>query len=128
MSLFIPVSAGELLDKKTILLIKKQRITNEPKLENITRELNALERVVSDHIPLSKELKTLTSTLYKVNEKLWDIEDEIRECERHGDFGKRFIELARSVYRTNDQRAEVKYRINELLGSELREEKSYQAY
>ena len=128
MSLFIPVSAGELLDKKTILLIKKQRITNEPKLENIKRELNALERVVNDHIPLSRELEALTSTLYKVNEKLWDIEDEIRECERHGDFGKRFIELARSVYRTNDQRAEVKYRINELLGSELIEEKSYQAY
>ena len=128
MSLVIPVSAGELLDKLTILLIKKERITDKAKLENIILELSQLQTVFQQRITQSAELDTLISELRLVNETLWDIEDEIRGCEKDGIFGTIFIELARSVYRTNDRRAELKYQINGLLGSELVEEKSYEAY
>jgi len=128
MSLLIPVSAGELLDKLTILLIKKERITESRKRENISRELGQLESVYQERIKQSVELDVLISELRLVNERLWDIEDEIRSCERDRDFGNTFVELARSVYITNDRRAELKYQINGLLGSELVEEKSYEAY
>jgi chaperonin cofactor prefoldin len=128
MSLLIPVSAGELLDKLTILLIKKERIADKAKLENIILELSQLQTVFQQRITQSAELDTLISELRLVNETLWDIEDEIRGCERDGNFGTIFIKLARSVYRTNDRRAELKYQINGLLGSELVEEKSYEAY
>jgi chaperonin cofactor prefoldin len=128
MSLLIPVSAGELLDKLTILLIKKERIADKAKLENIILELSQLQTVFQQRITQSAELDTLISELRLVNETLWDIEDEIRGCERDGNFGTIFIEFARSVYRTNDRRAELKYQINGLLGSELVEEKSYEAY
>lgn len=128
MSLFIPVSAGELLDKLTILLIKKERIADSRKLKNIGRELGQLESVYQEQITQSDELDALISALRLVNERLWDIEDEIRSCERNKAFGNTFVELARSVYRTNDRRAELKYQINGLLGSELVEEKSYEAY
>ena len=128
MSLSIPVSAGELLDKLTILLIKKERITEEKKCGNIVRELSRLETVYQKQVQQSAELNLLISELRQVNETLWDIEDEIRCCERLGNFGSRFVELARSVYKTNDRRARLKQRINELLGSELVEEKSYEAY
>ena len=128
MSLLIPVSAGELLDKLTILLIKKERITESRKLENISRELGQLESVYQERIKQSVELEALISELRHVNERLWDIEDEIRSCERDKAFGNTFVELARSVYRTNDRRAELKYQINGLLGSELVEEKSYEVY
>ena len=128
MSLLIPVSAGELLDKLTILLIKKERIADKTKLKNIILELSQLQTVYKQRIKQSVELDTLISELRLVNETLWDIEDKIRGCERDGNFGTPFIELARSVYRTNDRRAELKYQINGLLGSELVEEKSYEAY
>ena len=128
MSLLIPVSAGELLDKLTILLIKKERIADKTKLKNIILELSQLQTVYKQRIKQSVELDTLISELRLVNETLWDIEDKIRSCERDGNFGTPFIELARSVYRTNDRRAELKYQINGLLGSELVEEKSYEAY
>ena len=128
MSLLIPVSAGELLDKLTILLIKKERIAESRKLENISRELGQLESVYQERIKQSVELEALISELRHVNERLWDIEDEIRSCERDKAFGNTFVELARSVYRTNDRRAELKYQINGLLGSELVEEKSYEVY
>lgn len=128
MSLLIPVSAGELLDKLTILLIKKERIADTAKLENIIMELGQLQAVYNQRIKQSAELDALISELRLVNEALWDIEDKIRSCERDRDFGAVFIELARSVYRTNDRRAELKYQINGLLGSKLIEEKSYEAY
>ncbi len=128
MSLLIPVSAGELLDKLTILLIKKERIADTAKLENIIMELGQLQAVYNQRIKQSADLDALISELRLVNEALWDIEDKIRGCERDRDFGTVFIELARSVYRTNDRRAELKYQINGLLGSELVEEKSYEAY
>ena len=128
MSLLIPVSAGELLDKLTILLIKKERIADTAKLDNIIMELGQLQAVYHQRIKQSAELDALISELRLVNGALWDIEDKIRGCERNRDFGAVFIELARSVYRTNDRRAELKYQINGLLGSELVEEKSYEAY
>lgn len=124
----VPVSFGELIDKITILEIKSERIKDAAKLVNVDKELRALneawlaaERAHIDIGEQKAQLKTL-------NEKLWDIEDQIRLKESQGDFGKQFIELARAVYLTNDQRAAVKRELNILLGSELIEEKSYADY
>ncbi len=124
----IPVSWGELFDKLTILKIKQARIGDDRKLANISKEYEALEKIRTVHQPPETNLQDLVDELQQVNESLWDIEDRIRCCERDRDFSDRFIELARSVYRTNDRRAELKREINELLGSELIEEKSYEQY
>jgi len=124
----IPVSWGELFDKLTILEIKKERISDKPKLTNISRELDELLAVSNAHELPDEPLTDLVAELRSINETLWDIEDDIRTCERMEDFSSSFIELARSVYKTNDKRAELKLRINRLLGSELVEEKSYKAY
>lgn len=124
----IPVSWGELFDKLTILEIKQARIDNQQKLVNINRELEALRRICGEHRLPDDPLQALIDELRRTNESLWDIEDDIRACERKQDFSDEFIELARSVYRTNDKRAELKLEINRLLGSELIEEKSYEAY
>jgi len=129
-SLLIPASVGELIDKITILEIKQQRIHDPAKQDNIARELTALMQVVQQHqlgYPAG-ELADLGRELSAVNQQLWTIEDDIRECERQGDFGARFVELARAVYYCNDERAAIKRRINEQCGSELMEEKSYAAY
>jgi hypothetical protein len=123
-----PVSAGELLDKITILEIKQERIKDESKLANVRREYGTLADVRSHRLPASATLDEMFADLKSINEELWEIEDEIRAYERAKDFGPRFIELARSVYRQNDRRALVKRKINELLGSFLVEEKSYAAY
>lgn len=124
----IPVSWGELFDKMTILEIKQARIDNQQKLVNINRELEALRRICGEHRLPDDPLQALIDELRRTNESLWDIEDDIRACERKRDFSDEFIELARSVYRTNDKRAGLKLEINRLLGSELIEEKSYEAY
>jgi tetratricopeptide (TPR) repeat protein len=121
--LFAEVSAGELLDKLTILQIKAERITDPAKLRNVHTELEALEAVRATLAPSPE----LTEELKAVNEQLWDVEDEIRLCEQQRNFGPRFIELARSVYRINDRRAALKRALNEQLGSRLIEEKSYPA-
>ncbi len=154
MELLVPVSAGELVDKITILQIKAQRIGDPAKRANVAVELAALEAVAAraglaaravfgeagaagagaDGLPgvdPAADLEGLgaaTAELVAVNGELWDIEDRIRDCERAGDFGPDFVALARSVYRTNDQRAALKARINQLCGSQLVEEKSYAAY
>jgi hypothetical protein len=122
----IEVSVGELLDKITILEIKKARIADPGKLRNVCNELEVLSAARDTGVPRSIALDELVKELTKVNEALWDIEDEIRVCERGRDFGPRFIELARSVYQTNDRRAELKRAINDMVGSRLVEEKSYQ--
>ena len=130
MPLLIPASVGELIDKITILEIKQQRIADAGKQLNISRELKALMAVVEEQelgYP-SGALTELGQQLSAVNQQLWDIEDDIRECERQADFGARFVELARAVYHRNDERAALKRRINEQCGSELVEEKSYAAY
>ncbi len=124
----VEIAPGELLDKLTILEIKSERMTDAAKLANVRAELATLTAARDRAIRASAALDELTSELKRVNEALWEIEDEIRVCERQADFGPRFIELARSVYHQNDQRAAVKRRINDLLGSRLIEEKSYASY
>jgi hypothetical protein len=128
MSLFVPVSLGELLDKIAILQIKSERITDELKLENIRHELSQLISIRNKEIKSVPGLDDLTAALRRVNERLWDIEDAIRVCEKRQDFGREFIQLARAVYQNNDERAALKYQINTLLDSSVIEEKSYQSY
>ena len=120
----VPVSWGELVDKITILQIKSERIAAREARANVTRELTSLSRTAGEAIRSGK-LEPLIAQLRAVNEELWEIEDKIREREAEGDFGQRFVQLARSVYKKNDLRAAIKRRINEALGSELVEEKSY---
>jgi hypothetical protein len=124
----IPIAPGELIDKITILEIKTERIRDSAKLANVRTELAELAAVRERCLPSSAELARLTSALKAVNEALWQVEDELRECERARDFGPRFIQLARSVYQQNDRRAALKRQINEQLGSRLIEEKSYAVY
>jgi tetratricopeptide (TPR) repeat protein len=124
----IEMAPGELIDKITILEIKRERIKDAAKLANVRTELDVLNRTRDGALPSSGELERLTAELRSVNEALWELEDRIRECEREGDFGDRFVELARSVYKNNDRRAALKRSINELLGSRLVEEKSYAPY
>jgi hypothetical protein len=124
----VEISPGELLDKITILEIKAERIADAEKRKNVRIELEILEKARRENLPGLPDLTHLTAQLKAANENLWETEDAIRDCERDGDFGPKFIELARSVYRTNDRRAAVKRQINELLGSQIIEEKSYAAY
>jgi hypothetical protein len=124
-SIFIEVSPGELLDRITILEIKAERIGNPIKVQNVRRELQRLMAARDRDIPRSQEVEAVTAELRTVNERLWDCEDHIRACELAGQFGPRFVEIARTIYRSNDERAALKGRINELLGSILVEEKSY---
>ena len=124
-SVAVEVAPGELLDKITILQIKAARIADSAKLTNIQSELAGLTDARHRTILESDELGALVAELRSVNEALWEIEDAIREREHAEDFGPEFVRLARSVYRTNDHRAELKRRINVLLGSAILEEKSY---
>jgi len=128
MSLLAPVSAGELLDKITILEIKSERITDRAKLANVARELAALTEIAEREGLLGIDLNAPLNELRAVNEALWKVEDALRDHERRGDFEPRFVELARSVYRHNDRRAEIKRLINVQVGSMLIEEKSYADY
>ena len=128
-SVLIPVSVGELIDKVTILEIKNQRINDSEKQLNICRELDALMAIVNQSIDYSNgDLVGFRQQLSDVNKMLWEVEDSIRECERRAEFSLQFIDLARSVYRLNDERAAIKRSINELFSSEFIEEKSYSAY
>lgn len=128
MQVRIDVGAGELIDKITILQIKAARIDDFAKLRNVRHELSILTAAAARALTPSPRLEELTTRLRSVNETLWRIEDDIRECERGEDFGPEFVALARAVYRTNDRRADIKREINALTGSELVEEKSYAAY
>ena len=127
-ALLIPGSPGELVDKITILEIKAAKISEKAKQSNIIYELGVLTKSYEENITVSDKLTDLKQELKKVNESLWDIEDDIRSCERTSDFGSAFIKLARSVYFENDRRASLKKDINILLGSEIIEEKSYADY
>jgi hypothetical protein len=120
-----PVSAGELLDKITILAIKAERIADPLKRNNVVHELAALSAVRDANIVLSSETEALYRELGSINRELWEIEDELRKLEQEKRFDESFIELARNVYRTNDRRAAVKRQLNELTGSTIIEEKSY---
>jgi len=124
----VPVSFGEVLDKITILEIKSERIADPAKLKNVRLELDELSRTWDEAVPDQAAIAELRQQLKAVNESLWVIEDDIRDQEAAQDFGPRFIELARAVYVTNDQRAKLKKDINLALGSRFVEEKSYQDY
>lgn len=128
-TLLIPVSAGELLDKLSILEIKLARFTDAGQLESVRREWSALdaERERS-MIANAAGVQEVYDALKGVNQQLWQIEDDIRAREAAGTFDDTFVALARAVYRTNDERAALKRRINTLTGSELREEKAYPSY
>ena len=126
--ILIPISPGELWDKITILEIKSERITAAEKKANVDNELNMLNKVWADAVADDPEILSMRARLKSINETLWDIEDDIRDEEREKRFSDRFIELARSVYVTNDQRADVKKEINLHLKSDIVEEKSYQDY
>ncbi|WP_339740691.1 DUF6165 family protein [uncultured Maricaulis sp.] len=128
MTILTAIAPGELIDKLTILRIKSERIEDEAKLKNVRAELAILNETLVKDVPASAALSRLDGALQAVNEALWKIEDDIRDCERDGDFGTEFIRLARAVYVTNDQRAALKKEINLLLGSDIVEEKSYAAY
>ena len=123
----IEVAPGELVDKLTILDIKLERIADVEKRRNVSLERRVLAEAF-EHLEASSSITGLKERLRRVNEALWAIEDDIRDCERRGDFGAAFVTLARAVYKTNDERAEVKRAINLALGSRLIEEKSYSSY
>lgn len=127
-AIMVEIAPGELLDKITILELKLERIADEAKLANVRIEHQTLSDTRAQSLPASDELDALVADLKAVNGRLWEIEDDIRDCERNKDFGQTFIELARAVYINNDERAQLKRAINELLGSRLVEEKSYAAY
>ena len=120
------ISAGELIDKITILNIKKEKITNNEKLVEIEKELKSLKNTFNEKIIPDKSLSELMEQLKKINSKLWDIEDGKRSAEKNQKFDERFIELARNVYKFNDERAKIKLAINTSLGSNIKEVKSYE--
>ncbi|MGB5440411.1 MAG: hypothetical protein WBN90_12285 [Gammaproteobacteria bacterium] len=128
MSLLAPVSVGEFLDKLTILEIKSEKITDPQKLDNILQELTVVRTTWQSSAFAAMEMEPELSQLKAVNERLWAIEDDIRDKERDQLFDAKFIELARSVYITNDQRAALKKALSLKSGSELVEEKSYAEY
>ena len=119
------ISAGELFDKITILEIKKARISNKEKLNDINKELSSLNETVKKFIPDQSNISKYINDLKNINLKLWDIEDEKRDAEKNKKFDKKFIELARNVYKFNDERAKIKLEINNKLGSNIKEVKSF---
>ncbi len=122
-----PISLGELVDKISILMIKKKNISDSIKLQHVNKELEFLQKTLKKYIS-EDEINDFILKLVNINSKLWNIEDDIRECERNKLFDQTFIDLARSVYFTNDERAKVKNDINKTFGSELVEVKSYEEY
>lgn len=126
--ILIPISPGELLDKITILQIKSERISDPNKNANVQAELKLLVDVWEKSVKQDDVIDDLTKAMRSINETLWDIEDDIRDEERNHSFRERFVELARSVYVTNDERANIKKKVNLHLNSDIVEEKSYQEY
>ena len=124
----VPISWGELFDKITILQIKLENLTLKNALENVEQELKKLQSIFTQHCPETMETMQLEGELRQINQELWDIEDKIRDKERNNSFDDEFIQLARSVYTTNDERSRIKRKINDMFGSELVEEKSYSKY
>ncbi len=120
------ISAGELIDKITILEIKLEKIKNKEKLIEVKKELSSLMETMKKFVPKDDKVTQYKESLKEVNFKLWDIEDGKRLAEKNNDFGNEFIKLARSVYKLNDSRAKIKLEINEYLGSSIKEVKSYE--
>ena len=124
----VALSVGELIDKITILQLKIKFIKNKEQLNNVNKELDTLKPLLKENNLETPEIKKHFSELYEINLELWKVEDKIREKEKQSDFGNEFVSLARSVYFTNDKRAEIKKKINLISGSKLIEEKSYAKY
>ena len=122
------ISAGELLDKISILEIKLEKIKNEESKAEIDKEYKMLKLILEDNINLTEDIADLSNEIKTVNLTLWNIEDELRKCEKNKDFGKTFVELARAVYFNNDKRAKIKSKINSILGSNIKEVKHYVDY
>ncbi len=122
------ISAGELLDKISILEIKLDKIKDKNKHEEVEKEYNLLKKVQKSNIKTNQEIERLFTEIKKTNLSLWDIEDKIRICEKRKDFGENFINLARNVYINNDKRAKIKSEINKILGSNIKEIKEYADY
>ena len=120
------ISAGELFDKITILEIKKAKISNKEKLNNVEKELLSLNETVKKYIPNQNNISRYIKDLKSINLKLWDIEDGKRAAEKNKNFNEKFIELSRNVYKFNDERAKIKLTINNILGSNIKEVKSYE--
>ena len=127
-ALMVEISPGELIDKITILEIKMEKITDELRLSNVRVELKSLLQAKKSYLQDLSKVSELIAKLKEINQNLWEIEDDLRQFERMKEFGPRFIALARSVYKKNDLRAQLKRQINEALGSNLKEEKSYANY
>ena len=126
--IFAEISVGELLDKISILEIKQKNLKDTEKTKIVSKELESLNNTLKNDVNITDEIKSLYNDLKSINLKLWDIEDGKRDCERNKDFGEKFIELARSVYIENDNRAKIKNKINQLSGSNISEVKSYDKY
>ena len=122
------ISAGELLDKISILEIKLKKIEDKNNLEEIKKEYKILQKIQNSSIKFDDKIMELFHSIKKVNIKLWNVEDKLRVCEKNKDFGKNFIELAREVYFNNDKRSKIKSEINKILGSNIREVKQYVNY
>tara|TARA_B100000579_G_scaffold403797_1_gene388090 strand:- start:1494 stop:1886 length:393 start_codon:yes stop_codon:yes gene_type:complete len=119
------ISAGELVDKITILEIKKNKISNKKNVDEVNKELDSLKKTFDKFIPNKSIIEKHFIQLKEINLKLWNIEDGKRECEKKQDFGENFIQLSRNVYKLNDLRAKIKLEINQNLGSNIKEIKSY---
>ena len=126
--IIIEVSIGELLDKISILEIKKEKIKDPDKQKFINEEYSVLKKQLGKNIKISEKLNELFQSLKKINEKLWVIEDDKRECEKNKDFGEKFVKLSRDVHFFNDDRAKIKLEINNITGSKIKEIKEYTSY
>jgi hypothetical protein len=126
--IFAEISVGELMDKISILEIKQKNLKDKEKIKIVSKELESLNTCFQKDVHITDQIKSLYEDLKKINTKLWNIEDGKRDCERNGDFGEKFIKLARSVYIENDQRAKIKNKINRLSGSNISEVKSHEEY
>jgi len=126
--ILVEVSAGELLDKISILEIKKEKITDSEKLKFINDELNVLKAAADENIKINAKTNSLFKSLKDINSKLWVIEDEKRMCEKNSDFKEKFIKLSRDIHFLNDERAKIKLEINQILGSNIKEIKQYTQY
>ena len=122
------ISAGELLDKISILEIKLKKIEDKKSHEEINKEYRILKEAQSLNVEITEKVKNLFNELKKINQNLWEIEDKLRICEKKKDFGKDFIELARGVYFNNDKRSKIKSEMNKILGSNIKEVKQYVKY
>ena len=126
--IFAEISVCELMDKISILEIKQKNLKDKEKIKIVSKELESLNTCFQKDVHITDQIKSLYEDLKKINTKLWNIEDGKRDCERNGDFGEKFIKLARSVYIENDQRAKIKNKINKLSGSNISEVKSHEKY